>query len=49
MKKTNNPPKNDIDTAKDAPREMPEFDEYKVYEALIDRTRDISPIINLKS
>lgn len=43
MKKPNSPPKNNIDTSKDNPKDMSEIPEHEVVEALIDRIRDISP------
>ncbi len=43
IEKLKDSPNTDNKTLKDDPKEMPEFEEYEVYEALIDRTRDISP------
>ncbi len=43
MKKPNNQSKNDINTPKNDSKELPEFEEFEVYEAQIDRIKDISP------
>lgn len=43
MNKVKNSPEKPKSNPKNDPKEMPEFEEYEVYEALIDRTRDISP------
>ncbi len=43
IEKLKDSPNKDNKTLRDDPKEMPEFEKYKVYETLIDRTRDISP------
>jgi hypothetical protein len=43
MDKIKNSPEKAKSNPKDDPKEMPEFEKYEVYEALIDRSRDISP------